>query len=95
MADTTSTARDRMIARVKSLPTPLLVSSLAMADAQLKKAKPGSDDARALLMTRVWLIEEVEHRFPEALAAVEAECDRVADDEDLDYVAVLLTAVPA
>jgi hypothetical protein len=78
--------------------TPTLVTSLIAVD------KMAGQEA---LRVRAWIIEALEERYPEASAAVEAafEANEAAmiaapdgadpADFDVDYVAVLIAALPA
>lgn len=81
--------------------TPVLVVTLAQLDIQFAdaatKAKHTGDygTVQALNMVRSWTIEALELRYPAASQAVEAAFDNAADDEEVDYVAVLLAAIPA
>jgi hypothetical protein len=45
-------------------------------------------------MVRAWMIDELEGRFPKASAAVEAAFDAAGEDENVNYVAVLLANIP-
>lgn len=79
--------------------TSMLTTSLLLVDAQERTPET--------VLTRAWIIEELENRFPEASAAVEKAFDEMdmaimsapegADPVqfEVDYVAILLASIPA
>lgn len=89
-----NTAAARAKALTAGQSTPVLVTSLIALEAQLAELEATSADAQALRLPRAWIIEALEHRFPEASAAVEQAFDTAPEDAEVDYVAVLLAAVP-
>lgn len=96
--NTTRTPQNRAKALVTSQPTRRLVDSLRILDAAIDadRAAGKSDDLPAMILTRGWLITELERRHPEAEAAVGAAFDVAENDPtcpDVDYVAVLTAAI--
>jgi hypothetical protein len=90
----TATASQKAKTLTARQSTPALVASLRMVESQLGGMDPLTDDAQAYRLTRAWIISELEHRFPEADAAIEAAFNAAADDEDVDYVGILLASIP-
>lgn len=93
--NTTTNPRARAAALLARTPTATLVTSLRML-----AATPHPDAEHR--MVHAWTIEELERRYPAASAAVEAafDADEVKlaagiDTPGVDYVAVLLAAIPA
>lgn len=95
--------RDQKIAKAKAYTaartTPLLVQALTAigpqidaARAKAGKTKADADylDCEALNMSRMWMIEALEARYPAVVAVVSAALDA---DEDADYDAVFVAAV--
>lgn len=88
------TASEQLNARIAETRTALLVTSLIALDAQ--------DSTPERNLVRARMIEELERRFPQADAAVQAAftADEVlleqgVDTPGVDYVAVLVAAIPA
>ncbi len=75
---------DRLAALFSRATTPALIQSLRTLDGQTPS--PERNQARA------WIIGELERRHPAAEAAVAAAFE--ADNGPVDYVAVLLAAIP-
>lgn len=96
--------KSRKAALFARTPDAALVMSLPMIEQQITAGVPGTEETQNLIMVRAWTIEEVERRFPEADAAAQA-AFAVSDAEwqawdgtgeppaDVDYVAVLLSAI--
>jgi hypothetical protein len=87
---------DRLRAIFAKSSTATLIESLCHLE-EVTKRKP----TRETVLSRSWTISELERRFPEAEAAVERAFDeneaRIAageDPDEVDYVAVLLAAIP-
>ena len=98
-------ARQATIARAKALAaaqsTPTLIASLralapqieaARAKARETKAIADYDQCAALNLSHAWTVEALENRYPQAVKALEAAFEA---DEDADYDAVLIAAIPA
>jgi len=89
----TMSPRDKMLALLAKTPTPTLVTALLTLEASHR-----SQEER---LVRAMTIEELENRFPAASAAVaaafdadEALLDAGVDTDGVDYVAVLIAAIP-
>lgn len=95
----TTTTREAKIAQAKALtaskPTRTLAGSLRMIKAKID-ADPQHADGAAWRLTHSWIIGELETRYPAASDAVEAAFIAAEDDPsiEVDYVAVLLGAIP-
>lgn len=96
--------REQKIAKGKRLAaaqsTPVLIESLVklgeQIDAEREVAMRTQDygQIQALNMTRHWVVETLENRYPEASAAVGKAYDEAPEDADLDYNALLIAAIP-
>lgn len=97
-------ARQKLIARAKALTaaqsTPALVASLRALAPQIEAARATADRTRAIAdydqcaalnTTHAWIAEALENRYPQAVKALETAFEA---NEDADYDAVLITAIP-
>ena len=100
MTAAAATPRQRLAALMASTSTPSLVISLQTLEAQRKRNGRLPEEES---MTRAWIMDEIEKRFPVASKAVEqafeaTEAAWLAGDTtaaEVDYVAVLLQHVPS
>jgi hypothetical protein len=100
----TPTASDQLDARIAAVSNSRLTTTLQILDAAMSAADPAAVSAEQRLV-RARLIGEVERRWPAASAAVQAAFEAwdaaaaaLEDGQelpaDVDYVAVLLAAIP-
>lgn len=94
MSAAATTKQQRLAAVFAKSSTSALIGGL-----RILEATPASPEHR---MVRAWTIEELERRFPEAAASVEAAFEAAEleliegrGNGDVDYVAVLVAAIPA
>jgi hypothetical protein len=98
----TTTTRQDLIIRGKALTaeksTPVLVASLRSLTVKVDQARELAsvtgdyEDCQALNLVRSWVVNALESRYPQAVAALE---EAFEADEDSDYDAVLIAAIPA
>jgi len=98
---TTTTSRQDLIARGKALTaeksTPVLVAALRSLSSKVDQARELArvtgqyEDCQALNLTRSWVVQALEDRYPAAVQALE---EAFEADEDSDYDAVLIAAIP-
>lgn len=107
MNDSTNTAatltREQALAKAKAVlaaqSTPNLIVGLntagLMYDAAIAEAQrtKNFEVAHATNLTRVWIIDELERRHPDAAAKVLEAIAAIPDDETLDYDATLIAAI--
>jgi hypothetical protein len=98
---TTAAPADKLTARIARISDAMLITTLRNAESTLNDMSPRDDDRPHWNLVRARLITEVEKRWPQAAAAVEAAY--LAEDTaieageattDVDYVGVLLGAIP-
>jgi hypothetical protein len=100
----TPTASDQLDARIAAVSNSRLTTTLQILDTAMSAADPAQVSAEQRLV-RARLIGEVERRWPAASDAVQAAFDAwdsamqhleegQAPPADVDYVAVLLAAIP-
>jgi len=98
--------RQQMIEKAKNkaraLSTGALITSLLKLDADIAIERPRAietqdfDQCQALTLTRSWVIQVLEERYPAAEAAVGNAFEAAeATGEDIDYTATLIAAIPA
>lgn len=83
MNSTADTARNM----IRSQGTATLIATLLHADAQVAEGVRGS------AVVRSWLLEELEGRYPEVTAAMDAWSDDL--ETEATYVEMLLASLPA
>lgn len=99
-----STARDQKIeqglADTRAQSTLTLVGSLITLEQAIPAARAaarrtrGFVDVRALSLVLHWTLEVLEERHPETAAAIEKAFAETPDDVEIDYVAVVIAAIP-
>jgi len=87
--------------KARALSTGALIVSLLRLDADIETERPRAtetkdyDQIQALTLTRSWVIQVLEERYPAASDAVGDAFDLAeANGEDIDYVATLIAAIP-
>jgi hypothetical protein len=92
---------DKAMDKARALSTGALIISLLKLDADIEAERPRAtetkdyDQIQALNMTRSWVIQVLEERYPAASDAVGDAFDAAeALGEDIDYVATLIAAIP-
>jgi hypothetical protein len=80
-------ATEKLRSLIAETPTAALVTSLLAIEA-------GERTPEGMLV-RGMTLGELEQRFPQAAEAVETAYDAADEDDEVDYVAVLLAALPA
>lgn len=98
---TVTLTRDEKIAKAKgyvaACPTRILVQSLRGIGPQIAAARALAGETKdyghcqALNLTRSWIVEALEARYPEVVPVIDAAFE-VSDD--IDYDAVMIAAIP-